>query len=124
MSSRPCGIHAEMNQLQDREVSCEPCGASRAGVPISVNVRGLCGLEPGLPGSWESIRLDSAGGRSLEHGRPYRSVNERDDGSAWDAFPDGRYERRRAAEGAPRRAAQEKFVRLVREPAGEGWTRA
>ena len=45
-------------------------------------------------------------------------VYESDNSSAWDGFPDGRYERRRPAPGEPRRAAQEEFIRLARERAG------
>ena len=41
-------------------------------------------------------------------------VYERDNCSAWDCSPDGRYERRQPKPGEPRRAAQEMFIALAR----------
>ena len=38
---RPCGIRAKMNQLQDPRMIRELYRAGQAGVPISLNVRGL-----------------------------------------------------------------------------------
>jgi polyphosphate kinase len=64
-----------MNQLQDPSLVRELYLASRAGVPISLNVRGLCILKPGVEGLSESIRVFSVLGRFLEHGRIYRFEN-------------------------------------------------
>ena len=74
-AGRPCGIRAKMNQLQDAQIIRELYLASEAGVPISLNVRGLCCLRAGVPGLAERIRVFSTLGRFLEHGRIYRFEN-------------------------------------------------
>ena len=74
-NGRPSGIKAKMNQLQDPALVRELYLASRAGVPISLNVRGLCILRPGVAGLSETIEVFSVLGRFLEHGRIYRFEN-------------------------------------------------
>ena len=77
-AGRPSGIYAKMNQLQDAQIIRELYLASMAGVPIVLNVRGLCCLRAGVPGLSEAIRVFSTLGRFLEHGRIYRFENAGD----------------------------------------------
>ncbi|RPI21394.1 MAG: RNA degradosome polyphosphate kinase, partial [Actinobacteria bacterium] len=74
-AGRPSGIRAKLNQLEDTRMIAELYRAGRAGVPISLNVRGLCCLRAGVPGLSDSIRVYSTLGRFLEHGRIYRFEN-------------------------------------------------
>jgi polyphosphate kinase len=74
-TGREAGIRAKMNQLQDPEIIEELYKASQDGVPIELNIRGLCCLRPGVPGLSETIRLYSVIGRFLEHSRIYGFAN-------------------------------------------------
>ena len=76
--NRPSGIRAKMNQLQDPRIIGELYRAGQAGVPISLNVRGLCCLRAGVPGLSKNIRVYSTLGRFLEHARIYRFENDGD----------------------------------------------
>ena len=69
---RPSGIRAKMNQVQDPRMIRELYQASLVGVPIVLNVRGLCCLRPGVPGLSPTIQVYSTLGRFLEHSRIYR----------------------------------------------------
>lgn len=69
----------KLNNLVDREMISKLYEASEAGVKISLIVRGICALIPGVEGFSKNIRGISVVGRYLEHSRVFIFCNGGDE---------------------------------------------
>jgi len=74
----PAGIILKMNNLEEKVLINKLYEASQAGVKISLIVRGICCLSPGVEGLSEHITVRRIVDRYLEHGRVFIFHNNGD----------------------------------------------
>ena len=68
---KPCGLFFKTNSVTDKDIIVKIAEASQAGVPVTLLVRGISCLLPGVPGYTDNVRVVSIVGRLLEHSRIY-----------------------------------------------------
>ncbi len=64
-------ILLKANSVTERDIIDKLSEASRAGVQVKMNIRGICCLLPGVEGKTDTIHVRSIVGRFLEHSRIY-----------------------------------------------------
>jgi polyphosphate kinase len=85
-AGKPARIIAKMNSMEDEVMTEALYEASRAGIQITLIVRGFCSLKPGIKGLSENIQVISVIGRFLEHSRVFYFANGSDNPAEGEYF--------------------------------------
>ena len=70
-AGKPCGLFFKTNSITDKDIIEKLAQASQAGVKVTLLVRGISCIVPGIEGYTQGIRVVSIVGRLLEHSRIY-----------------------------------------------------
>lgn len=74
-AGKEAGIFLKVNGVDEKEIIGKLVEASQAGVQVTLIVRGICTLLPGITGFTENIKIYRIVDMYLEHSRIYRFVN-------------------------------------------------
>ena len=77
--SKPAYVILKINNIVDNDMIQKLYAASQAGVKITLIVRGICGLIPGVPGLSENIEAISIVDKYLEHSRIFIFCNNNEE---------------------------------------------
>ncbi len=70
-AGEPSGLFFKTNSITDKDIIEKIAEASQAGVPVTLFVRGISCIVPGIEGYTDNVRVVSIVGRLLEHSRIY-----------------------------------------------------
>ncbi|MEG0323819.1 MAG: polyphosphate kinase 1 [Raoultibacter sp.] len=70
-AGEPCGLFFKTNSITDKDIIEKIAEASQAGVNVTLFVRGISCIIPGVKGYTDNVRVVSIVGRLLEHSRIY-----------------------------------------------------